>query len=74
MVRWVTDQISVIPSNCVMDEDMLHNPEKIGILKWGTLHDTEPKGGWEKHEGRVLFCSGKFLCPYLYIFIIVVII
>lgn len=55
LVFWTeTNEISVLDARCVIDQSMLREPEKEGMVEFGEPSITAPPGGWPRFRARVL--------------------
>ena len=60
VVHWTeSNQVSIVPLDCVIDEEMINDPEKEGLIHHGAVGGHPPEGGWTKYPGKVLLCSGE---------------
>ncbi|CAG0885594.1 unnamed protein product [Darwinula stevensoni] len=58
VIHWTeSNQVSIVPLDCVVDEEMINDPEREGLIYHGAVGGHPPEGGWAKYPGKVLLCS-----------------
>jgi competence transcription factor ComK len=60
LVHWsATNNTIVLTVEFVRDKSMLNDPEKKGMIRYGTIGDKPPTGGWKAYLGPVIFVNGE---------------
>ena len=60
LVHWsATNDTTVLTEEFVRDRTMLKDPEKEGMVLYGTIGAKPPPGGWKAYLGRIMFVNGE---------------
>ena len=68
LIHWTaTNETSILTEDFVKDKSMLQDPNKEGMVLFGTPGVKPPKSGWKAYLGRIVAVSGK-LCFSLFVY------
>jgi len=60
LVLWIGEgKYSVLTEDFVTDQQMLNDPELVGLVQYGVIGKNPPTSGWRSYPAKVVATAGK---------------